>query len=188
MRLSLFVAVAMILSAARLSALTAIRDGADLVIQSGVKSVRIENQFDEYAFFVTIHAATQKNGKYYVVYGSSVLSRGFPAKSGYCGAGIETCIQWIEISETGSVLNTQRGLYESCVDNRHGGLEGWMNGKLHWIATDLMEGKRHADGSAIWRNISFTYDPSNPQIGITEQSIIEEANKAEMATPSKPSD
>ena len=175
--LTALIALAVALLAQPLMAITATRDGTTLVIRDGGNATRVQDHFDEHAFFVTIHAAAERGGKFYIVYGTSVFTRGFPPRSGHCGSGIETYIGWIEVSKEGEVLDAQRGLYESCSTNRHGGLIGWEGGKLRWLTTDLIEDKRHPDGSAVWQNISFTYDPAQPEAGISEKAEVEKANE-----------
>lgn len=146
-------------------------DGPDLVVKSGKTTFRLSGIADEYAFFTTVHAAARKGRDFYLVIGSSELTRGWPPKGGNCGGGIESFIRWLHVRD-GKVIDTQEGLYESCRSNRDGWNLGWKDGRLMWSTRGL---KRSANVStpstAVFLN--WSYDPQHPEKGIAEEEKLE---------------
>ncbi len=137
-----------------------------LVIRDGRKTFTLRDLIDPYAFFTICHAVQKRGHDYFVVYGSSEMSRGWPPRNGRCGSGIETYIRWLHIND-GKIIDQQEGLYESCWKDRDGWLIEWSEGKLHWQA----DGFEHPDDS---KTISVTYfwiyDPQHPEAGIAQTS------------------
>jgi hypothetical protein len=146
-------------------------DGPDLVVRSGKTTFRLSNIADDHAFFKTVHAAARKGRDFYLVIGSSELTRGWPPKGGLCGCGIESFIRWLHVRD-GKVIDTQQGLYESCRSNRDGWNLGWKDGKLIWSTGGW---KRSADVSTPATAIFFnwSYDPQHPERGIVEEERVD---------------
>jgi hypothetical protein len=152
-------------------AISADFNGPDLVVRSGTTTFRLYNIADDHAFFTTVHADTKRGPDFYLVIGSSHLTRGWPPKGGNCGCGIESFILWLHVRD-GKVINTQEGVYESCRSNRDGWTLGWKDGKLKWSTAGW---KRSTDPStpatAVFLN--WSYDPKHPDKGISEDEKLE---------------
>ncbi len=158
-------------SGAKVRAASASFDGPDLVVRNGKTTFRLSGIVDEHAFFATVHAAVRKGRDFYLVIGSSELTRGWPAKGGNCGSGIESFIRWLHVRD-GKVLETQEGLYESCRLNRDGWSLRWKEGKLIW---STCEWKCSADVStpATAFFLNWSYDPQHPEKGIAEEERMD---------------
>ena len=141
--------------------------GTSLTISDGKYRVVIPEQIDPYAFFKTIHATHRRGNVFYVLFGTSEMSRGWPPKNGYCGAGIESFIKWLKIQD-GKIVEEKEGRYESCFQNRDGWSINWIDGKLVWISTGTRE--REVLGQRDYELVDFTwtFDPQNPEKGIEE--------------------
>jgi len=160
-----------VFGAATVHATSAFFYGPDLVVRSGKTTFRLSDIADEHAFFTIVHAAARKGRDFYLLIGSSELTRGWPPKSGYCGCGIESFIRWLHVRD-GKVVDTQEGLYASCRANRDGWTIGWENGKLIWCASGWKRSENISKtDTAIFLNWSF--DPQHPDKGITEEVMLD---------------
>jgi hypothetical protein len=143
--------------------------GDSLVITDGTRRVRLPNVIESYPEYRVVHAVQKRADDYFVVIGVSELSRGYPSRNGYCGAGIESHIDWLHIRD-GKIVQRQSGLYESCLENRDGYSIEWQHGVLHWST----EGQRRVEegGRTIFipTSYSWTFDPAHPDKGIEERS------------------
>ena len=143
-------------------------DAEDLVIWDGSKSVRLHDVLDPHAFHKTIHAIQQRGKDFYVVYGTSELSRGWPPKDGHCGSGLESYIQWLHIKD-GKVVAEQEGRYESCLMNRNGHSINWREGKLVWRSGGVERAGDSSPAKFVWFDYTWSYDPQQPERGILEK-------------------
>jgi hypothetical protein len=155
---------------ARAYATSATFVGADLVVKSGETTFRLSGITDEYAFFTTVHAAARKGRDFYLVIGSSELTRGWPPRGGNCGCGIESFIRWLHVRD-GKVVDTQEGRYESCRSNRDGWRIRWREGRLTWSSNGW---RRSADVSVPATSVflNWSYDPQHPEMGIAEDERL----------------
>jgi hypothetical protein len=136
----------------------------NLVLRDQGKTVILKDVIDPYAFFAVCHAVQRRGKDYFVVYGSSEMSRGWPPRGGRCGSGIESYIRWLHIRD-GKIVDQREGLYESCWKGRDGWDIQWSEGKLHWQTV----GFEHPDDTKIISVTYFwTYDPRQSDAGITE--------------------
>jgi len=139
----------------------------DLVIRDGSNSVRLRDVLDPDAFYKTIHAIQRRGQDFYVVYGTSELSRGWPPKGGYCGCGLESYIRWLHI-KGGKVIEEQEGRYESCFKDRYGLAIDWSDGKLVWRSGGGEREGESMPAKFILYDYTWSYDPQHPETGITE--------------------
>lgn len=145
--------------------------GENLVVRDGGRTLTIREILAPHARYSTIHGVQKRGGDYFVVYGTSELSRGWPPKGGNCGCGIESYLKWLQIRD-GKVIAQQEGRYQSCFSNRDGWSIRWDKGKLVWSTNgfddrDPGSGKSPDDAVFTW-----TYDPAQPQAGIHEAKTI----------------
>lgn len=144
--------------------------GETLIIQDGARKIRLAEVIEPYPEYRVVHAVRKKAGEYFVVIGVSEWSRGYPPRDGFCGAGIESHIDWLRVSG-GTIVERQSGLYESCFKNRDDWSIRWKDGVLHWRA----QGFRHLDetggSGAVTVHFSWKFDPAHPERGIEEHAV-----------------
>jgi hypothetical protein len=148
--------------------------GESLVIADGTRRIRLPNVIEPHPEYRVVHAVQKHANDYFVVFGVSEWSRGYPPKNGNCGAGIESHIDWLHIRD-GKIVQRQSGLYESCMLNRDGYSIEWQRGTLRWTTKGLRLEGEGLPPTFIWVNYSWTYDPAHPDKGIEEHS--EDARK-----------
>ncbi len=142
-------------------------EAEDLIIHDGTKSFRMQEVLDPHAFYGTIHSVQSRGEDLYVVYGTSELSRGWPPKSGFCGAGRESYIRWIHVKD-GKIIEEQEAHYESCVFNRDGGSIDWQEGKLICRSESFEEVGDPASTKVASVVSTWSFDPAHPESGIVE--------------------
>jgi hypothetical protein len=142
-------------------------DSEDLVLGDGRASFRIGDVVDPHAVYKTIHAVQRRGRDFYVVYGTSELSSGWPPKGGHCGAGLESYIRWLHIKD-GKIVEEQEGRYESCLKNRDGWTVDWHDGKLVWSTEGIDREGGGSLGKLVSVAFTWSYDPIHPEAGIVE--------------------
>ncbi|MEY4244653.1 MAG: hypothetical protein RLZZ245_2238 [Verrucomicrobiota bacterium] len=163
----IFVTLGLMAAATACAAPSAKFDGTDLVIRDGATAMCIPEILDPHAFYGTVHAVQRRGADWFVVYGSSEMSRGWPPKSGYCGCGIESYIRWIHVRR-GAIIRQQEGRQESCIQSRDGWAIEWLQGKLVWITEGPEREGDPPTGERLWFTFRWSFDPANPEIGILE--------------------
>lgn len=142
-------------------------DGDDLIVRDGRGSSRIQGVLDPHAFYGTIHAVHRRGRDFFVLYGTSELSRGWPPKGGYCGCGLESYIRWLHIRD-GRIMEQQEGRQESCHRNRDGWSVAWQQGKLIWNTEGIEHEGDPISGKIVSMAYTWTFDPVSPEAGILE--------------------
>lgn len=142
-------------------------DAEDLIVRDGSHEVRLRDVLDPHAFYKTLHAVQQRGQDFYVVYGTSEFSRGWPPRGGNCGCGLESYIRWLHI-KGGKVIEEQEGRYESCFKNRDGGAIHWRDGKLVWSSGGVEREGDSVPVKFVSLNFTWSYDPQHPESGISE--------------------
>lgn len=142
--------------------------GTSILLTDGDLSFELEQQIDPDAFFTTLHAVSQRGADYYIVYGTSEMSRGWPPRNGRCGSGIESYIRWLHVRE-GKIITTAEGLYESCFRDRYGGEIKWKDQKLHW-GTEGFDALPNDPNNRQRVDYEWTFDPAHPEQGISESA------------------
>jgi hypothetical protein len=147
--------------------------GASIILKDKGQRYELRDMIDSHSFHETLHAVCRRGSDYYIVYGSSEMSRGWPPRSGNCGAGIESFIRWLQVRK-GQVIAQQEGLYVSCSSNRDGWQIAWKDHKLTWSAMGL---KKVAGDTVRLESVelNWTFDPAHPELGITEKHKLEDA-------------
>lgn len=142
-------------------------DSNDLVIRDGKNSARIHDILAQNAYYSTIHALQRRGQDFFVVYGTSEMSRGGP-RGGNGEFGPESYIRWLHVRD-GKIIEQQEGRQESRIRSSDGWSITWHHGKLVWF-TDGFDTEE--SGVNMIRSIpmrfTWTYDPSNPEFGIIE--------------------
>jgi hypothetical protein len=146
---------------------TARFQGMSLVLRDGDAKFVLPDLVDAYSFHETLHAIARRGRDYFIVYGSSEMTRGWPPRNGNCGAGIESFIRWIRVRD-GKVLEEQEGLYESCLSNRDGWAICWKDGKLIWNTEGWKKEPSDPKVSAVSIRLEWIFDPAHPELGIKE--------------------
>ncbi|MBK1884240.1 hypothetical protein JIN85_17605 [Luteolibacter pohnpeiensis] len=162
-----FIAILGITAGGAIASPSARFDAADLIVRDGNHSIRLSDVLDTHPFYKTIHAIQRRGSDFYVVYGTSELSRGWPPKGGYCGCGLESYIRWLHIND-GKIIEDQEGRYQSCVKNRDGWAINWKDGKLVWSSEGLEREGDSAPAKIAWVDFTWSYDPQHPERGISE--------------------
>lgn len=139
----------------------------DLVVRDGSKAFKIPSVLDAHAFYATIHAVQRRGQSYFVVYGTSEMSRGWPPKGGNCGSGLESYIRWIHV-KGGKVIEQQEGRQESCIKNRDGWSIAWRDRKLVWSTQGIERRGDPVTGKIVSVAFTWSYDPGRPSAGISE--------------------
>ncbi len=140
--------------------------GTSIILTDQGRRTELREMIDSHSFHETLHAVHRRGNNYFIVYGSSEMSRGWPPKNGHCGAGIESFIRWLHIVD-GKVVSSQEGLYESCFRNRDGWSIAWVNHKLTWSTGGLRQREgQQPSFEAI--DLKWTYDPAHPELGLSE--------------------
>jgi|GEM_PF-2576963 len=164
-------------------------DAEDLVVRDCNHSIRLPDVLDTHAFHKIIHAIQQRGLDFYVVYGTSELSRGWPPKGGYCGCGLESYIRWLHIKD-GKIIEEQEGRYESCIKNRDGWAINWRDGKLVWRSGGVEREGDSLPAKFVLFDYTWSYDPQHPESGISELKTPSEwqpeAPKTEQAGAGQP--
>ncbi len=145
-------------------------DGESIVLKDNGRRYELPGMIDPFSFHETLHAVCRRGSDYFIVYGSSEMTRGWPPKNGNCGAGVESFIRWLHVRD-GKVISQQEGLYVSCRQNRDGWRIGWTDHKLQWSAM----GVKHTNGDPSKRelvDLSWTFDPARPELGIIESEKV----------------
>lgn len=142
-------------------------DSDDLIVRDGRRSSRINGVLDPHAFYGTIHAVHRRGQDFFVVYGTSEMSRGWPPKGGYCGCGLESYIRWLHIRD-GKIMEQQEGRQESCYQNRDGWSIAWQQGKLIWNTEGFEREGDPINGKIVSIAFTWTFDPVSPEAGILE--------------------
>jgi len=142
-------------------------DSEDLILRDGKVAIRIRDLADPHASYKTIHAVQRRGHDFYVVYGTSEMSRGWPPRGGYCGCGVESYIRWLHIKD-GKVLEEREGRYESCFKNRDGWAIDWHEGKLIWSTEGIECDGDDSSGKIVSVAFNWSYDPNHPEAGIAE--------------------
>ena len=142
-------------------------DAEDLVIHDGKQMFRVPDILDSDAFYGTIHAVQRRGRDYFVVYGTSELSRGWPARDGNCGCGIESYIRWLHIRD-GKTIAQQEGKQESCIANRDGWSIAWRQGRLVWSTEGMEHEGDRPTGRINLVSFTWSFDPACPASGIVE--------------------
>ena len=140
-------------------------EGSELLIQDGSKIIRLEKQVDDHAIYKTIHSALRRGKEYYVVYGTSEWTRGWPPRGGNCGSGIESYIRWLHVRE-GKIVAQDEGLFESCRENREGWSVSWEAGCLRWMSQNSVRMLKDNKESFTNSNLVWIFDPAQPETGI----------------------
>lgn len=143
-------------------------DGEDLAIRDGRYSCRIAELLDPNAFYKTIHAIQRRGQDFYVVYGTSEMSRGWPPRGGHCGCGLESYIRWLHIKD-GKLIEKQEGRFESCFSNRDGWAIRWRQGTLIWSAEGIEREGDSSIGKIVSVAFTWCFDPAHPEAGIAER-------------------
>lgn len=141
--------------------------GEDIVLRDGGQRFVIPAIIDSHANYSTIHSVLRRKTDYFIVYGTSELTRGWPPKSANCGCGIESYIRWLHIRD-GKIVAEQKGLYQSCAVNRDGWIIEWKDGKLIWQTEGQLRVENSGQVSYTMVKYTWTFDPSKPDAGITE--------------------
>jgi len=141
--------------------------GENLVIRDGHRRFTLPSIVDSHAEFSTIHSVQRRGTDYFVVYGTSEWSRGWPPRNGKCGCGLETYIRWLQIRDR-KIIADQEGRYISCLSNRDGWGIDWKDGKLMWRSEGLISKEESGELISTWLKYSWVFDPSKPEAGITE--------------------
>jgi hypothetical protein len=150
------------------SAQTARFVGESLVISDGGHRIRLPDIIQQHPIARCVHAVRKRQADYYVLFGASEWSRGYPPRNGNCGAGVESHITWLHVRD-GKVLDRKVALYESCFTNRDGWALGW-HGSLFTVETeDLVEDSARADKAAVWQTLKWTFDVRRPDAAFTEE-------------------
>jgi hypothetical protein len=157
---------------------TAHFSGASLVVLDGAHRIRLPGIISPHSEHRIVHAVQRRGSDYYIVIGVSEWSRGYPPHSGYCGAGIESHIDWLHVRD-GKVVKRQSGLYESCLINRGDYWIEWKDGILCWNS----KGLRHDDDANppkfVWVNYTWKFDPARPEKGIEESAEEEQSARGQ---------
>ena len=164
-------------------------DADELIVRDGNHTVRLPGVLDFNAFHKTIHAIQQRGRDFYVVYGTSELSRGWPPKGGYCGCGLESYIRWLHIKD-GKIIEEHEGRYESCFKNRDGWAINWRDGKLVWSSGGIEREGDTLPAKFVLFDYTWSYDPQHPERGIFEAKTPSEwqpeSPKTEQASAGQP--
>lgn len=157
------------------SAQTARFVGESLVITDGQRRIRLSDVIGPHPIARCVHAVQKGHREYFVLISARMWSRGYPPRSGYCGAGVESYIEWLQVRD-GKIAKRAKGLVKSCFDNRDGGITGWRGTIFTAETTDLVENRDGpADAPARWRDITFTFDAAHPQKGINQKEAERKA-------------
>lgn len=143
--------------------------GEALVITDGTHRIRLPNVIGPHPESRIVHAVQKRAGEYFIVIGVSELSRGYPPRNGYCGAGIESHIDWLHVQE-GKIVERQSGLYASCWKNRDGYSIEWEHGVLLWSTEGQRVVEEGGQTTFIQVTYSWKFDPSHPEKGIEEHT------------------
>ncbi|OAI58070.1 hypothetical protein AYO49_01445 [Verrucomicrobiaceae bacterium SCGC AG-212-N21] len=157
------------------SAISARFVGTAVVIHDSDTKITIPDLTDEHAFYQTIHAVCSSDGDYFLLLGTSELTRGWPPKSGMCGCGIESYIEWLHI-RSGKVIARKQAHYQSCRMNRDGWSIEWKSGKLLWSTRGSVRREEAGNLKFVSMDYSWEFDPRHPEKGIVE-------NAREASTP-----
>lgn len=143
--------------------------GTSLVIVEGDHRIRLPNLIQQDATGCYVHAVRKRGVDYFVLYAAKEWTKGRPYPKGNCGAGIESHVTWLHV-RGGKIVERNRALYQSCVDNRDGYALGW-HGPLFTVETeDLVEGSVTPDAkTARWRQLKWTFDVRHPEAGFAEE-------------------
>ena len=136
-----------------------------LILHTVRRVYKIRDVIDSRPFYTTVHAVHRRRDTYYVVFGNSEWSRGYPPRDGLCGSGIESDIRWLAIRD-GEIVDEQKGLHESCFKNRSSGPIAWKKHKLVWVATGP-DPDREVDPTGV--TFHWEFDPKHPEKGIVEK-------------------
>ncbi len=148
--------------------------GESLVIKDGGHRIFLPDVIDPHPIARCVHAVQKRRNDYFILISVSEWTRGYPPRDGYCGSGVESSIQWLRIRD-GKIAERTNGLFESCSDNRGGGITGWQDSIFIAETTDLIENRDGpAEAPARWRDITFTFDSSRPEEGIKETEVERE--------------
>jgi hypothetical protein len=142
-------------------------DADSLIIREGFKFFRFKAILDPNAFYGTIHAVQRRGRDFFVVYGTSEMSRGWPPRGGNCGCGLESYIRWLHVRD-GKIIEQQEGRQESCLENRDGWLIAWQQEKLTWSAEGLEREDNPLSGKIVSITFTWTFDPARPADGLLE--------------------
>jgi len=163
------------------TALDAHFEGSALCIQDGKTHFAIADLIDEHAFYSTIHAIHRRGPDYFIVFGVSEFSRGWPPRGGHCGCDVESYIKWIHVKDQ-KIIEESEGRFESCFRNIYDSSPiTWKNGQLIWSACISVANGYSSETGFTNFNYSWTYDPLKP-----EQGIIETKRKVEQGAAVNP--
>ena len=142
--------------------------GETLVISDGSHRIRLLEVIQPHSIARCIHAVQKRKKDYFVLFGATEWSRGYPPRNGNCGSGLESHITWLHVRE-GKVLDRKEALYESCITNRQGWVLGWHGSIFTIESEDLVEDSVRAGKAAVWRNIKWSFDIRRPEAAFTEE-------------------
>jgi len=154
------------------------KDGS-LVIKEGNKRILLNNISQEIRHVPRspcVHAIQKRKGDYYLLITTSQFTRGFPPRSGAGGNGEEFYLRWLHVAE-GKIGQSTEHKINSWSDNCHGAVIGWSGSVFSAISDNLMEGKLHATGEAIWQTNTFSFNSNKPEDGIKTQTKFEKQLK-----------
>jgi hypothetical protein len=142
-------------------------DSADLVVRDGRISFSLHDLLDPDAFYGTVHAVQRRGQDFFIVYGTSEMSRGWPPRGGHCGCCLESYIRWLHV-KGGKIIEQQEGRHESCFRNRDGWSIAWSDGKLIWSTEGIEREGDPLTGKIVSIAFTWSFDPARTGSGIVE--------------------
>lgn len=138
-----------------------------IILRDGGAEYSLPDLVDPHPFHVTLHAVAKRGPDYFIVYGSSEMSRGWAPRNGLCGRGVESFIRWLRIRD-GKVVERQEGLYLSCWKGREDSTIAWKDGKLIWETDGWKDVPTEPRSRAVSIRLKWVFDPEHPELGIIE--------------------